>query len=81
VRFRATDGSTDSTVEAGIDDFRVDAFICDNSIPEDLNGDGAVNGADLGLLLSNWGGAGTGDFNNDGTVDGADLGALLSAWG
>ena len=38
-------------------------------------------GADLGLLLSNWGGAGTGDFNNDGTVDGADLGALLSAWG
>ena len=81
VRFRATDGSTDSTVEAGIDEFRLDAFVCDNSIPEDINGDGAVNGADLGLLLSNWGGAGAGDFNNDGTVDGADLGALLSAWG
>ncbi|MDZ4828584.1 MAG: dockerin type I repeat-containing protein [Phycisphaerae bacterium] len=49
--------------------------------PADLNGDGAVDGADLGSLLGNWGGAGTGDINSDGTVNGADLALLLGAWG
>jgi hypothetical protein len=47
----------------------------------DLNGSGTVDGADLGALLANWGGSGTGDLNGSGTVDGADLGALLAAWG
>ncbi len=47
----------------------------------DLNGDGVVNGADLGLLLGNFGGVGLGDIDCDGDVDGADLGLLLSAWG
>jgi CxxC motif-containing protein (DUF1111 family) len=48
----------------------------------DLSGDGLVNGADLGTLLSGWGQSDvTGDLNQDGTVNGADLGALLSAWG
>lgn len=46
----------------------------------DLDGDGRVSGADLGLLLNNWGGSGRGDLNNDGTVDGADLGTLLATW-
>ena len=46
----------------------------------DLDGDGRINGVDLGLLLANWGGAGRGDLDGDGTVSGADLGALLSAW-
>jgi hypothetical protein len=47
----------------------------------DLDGDGAVGGADLGLLLGNWGLPGIGDLNGNGTVDGADLGALLGDWG
>ncbi len=48
----------------------------------DLNGDGVVDGADLGLLLSAWGSGGSdADLNEDGVVDGADLGLLLSAWG
>jgi len=47
----------------------------------DLNGDGVVDGADLGVLLSAWGGAGGADLNGDGVIDGADLGILLSAWG
>ena len=47
----------------------------------DLNGDGVVNGADLGLLLGAWDSAGPGDLNGDGTVNGADLGLLLGAWG
>ena len=49
--------------------------------PEDLNGDGVVDGADLGILLAAWGTVGPGDFNRDGTVDGADLGILLAAFG
>ncbi|MFO0875291.1 MAG: hypothetical protein U0575_15160 [Phycisphaerales bacterium] len=47
----------------------------------DLNHDGLVNGADLGLLLGNWGGTGLGDLTGDGSVNGADLGILLGAWG
>ena len=46
----------------------------------DLDCDGAVAGSDLGLLLANWGGAGTGDIDSSGVVDGADLGQLLGSW-
>lgn len=46
----------------------------------DLNGDGVVNGADLGLMLSGWGQPGPTDLNNDGTTNGADLGLQLSHW-
>ena len=52
----------------------------------DLNGDGLVDGADLGLLLLAWGpcpsppAACGADLNTDGQVDGADLGLLLLAW-
>lgn len=47
----------------------------------DLNNDGVVNGADLGLLLANWGTGGpVGDLNFDCTVNGADLGILLANW-
>ncbi|MCB9838412.1 MAG: hypothetical protein H6813_03655 [Phycisphaeraceae bacterium] len=49
--------------------------------PEDLNGDGAVDTADLGILLGQFGGAGSADLNNDGVVDTADLGILLGAFG
>ena len=56
--------------------------ICD--CVSDLNLDGVVNGADMGLMLSSWGPCGTNcpyDLNADGQVNGADLGVLLSAWG
>lgn len=48
----------------------------------DLNADGAVNGADLGLLLAAWGTcpACPADLTGDGLVDGADLGLLLANW-
>jgi len=52
--------------------------------PADLDGDGVVGGADLGILLDSWGVGGKGgqaDLNGDGVVDGADLGILLDAWG
>ncbi len=48
--------------------------------PADLNGDGHVDGADLAVLLGNWGTAGAGDIDGDGVVSGADLAILLGAW-
>ncbi|MCP4497536.1 MAG: hypothetical protein GY825_12240 [Phycisphaeraceae bacterium] len=47
----------------------------------DLNGDGVVDGADLGLLIGGWGTTGLGDLNGDESIDGADLGLMIGAWG
>ncbi len=47
----------------------------------DLDGDGAVNGSDLAILLGSWGArVGSADLNGDGIVDAADIGILLGAW-
>jgi hypothetical protein len=55
--------------------------VCPAFCPSDLNRDDVVNGADIGLLLGNWGFYGLGDLNLDGQINGADLGILLGAWG
>jgi len=50
----------------------------------DLNGDGCVDQADLGILLTDWnctGGDCPGDCDDDGDTDQADLGVLLAHWG
>lgn len=50
----------------------------------DLVPDGVVTGADLGVLLGQWGaasGGSTADIDGSGTVDGTDLGILLGYWG
>ena len=82
MRFVASDLGAGSVVEAGIDNLRVFGIECDDSsIPGDMNGDGLVNGADLGLFLSVWGTSDpAADFNADGTVGGDDLGILLVNW-
>ena len=55
---------------------------CPPDCPADLNGDGIVNGADLTILLSEWGQSGVpGDIDGSGAVDGADLTILLGEWG
>jgi hypothetical protein len=51
--------------------------------PGDLDGDGDVDGEDLGALLLAWGrciGC-PADLDGNGVVDGADLGTLLLNWG
>jgi subtilisin family serine protease len=53
--------------------------------PGDINGDGQVDSADLGILLSAWGPCGNcdscpGDVDGNCQVDSADLGILLSNW-
>lgn len=60
------------------------AVIMADPCPGDLFDDQQVNGADLGVLLSQWGPASTNtvsDLNGDGLVNGADLGLLLTNWG
>lgn len=59
------------------------SVIVGGAVLGDLNGDGAVNGADLGLLLGAWGACGgcAADLDGDGAVTGSDLGLLLGAWG
>ncbi len=57
----------------------------DETLPGDLTGDGTVSGADLGILLSEWGacddcGDCPADLTGDCEVGGADLGVLLSNW-
>ena len=53
-------------------------------VDADLFRDFNVNGADLGILLSQWGpntALTVSDINKDGFVNGADLGVLLAFWG
>ena len=51
----------------------------------DLNLNGIVDGADLGVLLAFWGPVSPAfpraDINGDGLVNGADLGIMLAFWG
>jgi len=50
--------------------------------PADLNNDGVIDTADLGILIGNFGGPGPlGDINGDGVVDTADLGILIGQFG
>lgn len=51
----------------------------------DLDCSGTIDGADLGVLLSQWGPcprseACPGDLDGDGIVDASDIGVLLAAW-
>ena len=85
VRIRWVMGTTDgSVVYCGwnIDDVRIIGVVPNNDVPGDLNGDGIVDGADMGLLLSAWGTCRgcSADLNGDGMVDGADMGLLLAYW-
>jgi hypothetical protein len=49
--------------------------------PGDINSDGAVDAADLSLLLSLWGTTGgPADIDGDGTVGASDLALLLASW-
>ncbi|MCP4837568.1 MAG: hypothetical protein GY895_22715 [Phycisphaera sp.] len=85
VRFVASDLGDGSLVEAAIDDFKLSDRSCPggSDCPEDLNGDGVVDGGDIGLLLAAWGPAAgsPADLDGNGVVSGGDLGLILAAWG
>lgn len=82
------DGTTDACeIASGAADANDDGIPDACQCLADVDGNHAIDGADLGLLLSQWGPTQpTGpwfrcDLNADGRVDGADLGVLLSGWG
>jgi hypothetical protein len=54
---------------------------CRTGCVSDFNGDGVVDGADLGLLLGMWTGGNEGRIQIRGTIDEIDLELLLSSWG
>ncbi|MFM7481315.1 MAG: di-heme oxidoredictase family protein [Planctomycetota bacterium] len=53
---------------------------CTNCLA-DLDRNGAIEGADLTLVLAGWGSPGNSDVNGDGTTNGTDLSLVLAAWG
>ena len=66
-------------------EFRYDVEVID-LCPQDIDGNGSVDGGDLSVVLGFWGqpvdppGSGA-DLNGDGRVTGADLTEILSFWG
>lgn len=79
VRFARVDGSPETTGLA------IAFWLPETGgepLPGDLNGDGVVNAADLGLLVAAWGPCKgcAADLNGDGVVNAADLGLLVAAW-
>ena len=53
----------------------------DQEITGDLNGDGVVDGGDIGIFLTFWNTNNPiGDLDGNGIVEGADLGILLLNW-
>ncbi len=66
----------------GTFDYRAFRILIIPPCAADLNGDGQVDGADLAILLANWGTDNPlGDLNGSGEIDGADLTLLLANWG
>ena len=65
-----------------VDDDGVIDGCSDTHCPGDINGDGQVDAADLGLLIGAWDtNDADADINDDGNVDAADLGLVIGAWG
>ena len=61
------------------------AAVAATPVPGDVDGNGAVNGADLAIVLGSWGPCPEGepcaaDVDRSGAVDGVDLGLVLGGW-
>jgi len=82
VRFVASDEGAGSLVEAAVDDFKIEAIICDaTACLADIDGDGDADVADFFAFVSLFaGGDPAADLNGDGTVDVSDFFAFVSAF-
>jgi plastocyanin len=83
LRVSVTDAGADTTVEGGIDAFRISTESCDSAgCPADLNGDGAVDFFDVSAFLGAYNAMDPqADFTGDGNFDFFDVSAFLSAYG
>ena len=80
--------SSAAPISGGWTDGGGNAFTSGSCAPPctaDLVNDGAINAADMAIVLNFWGTDGSQfpgvDIDGDGVVDGADLAAVLNAWG
>ena len=72
--------TNDAVLDGTIDN--ADDIIVIADCTGDLNADGIVNAADLGIVIGTWGTpGGQGDVNGDGIVNAADLGIVIGVWG
>jgi len=85
--FDAIAGTTYYIAVGGFDEFVAGPFHLEIGVPvppanpADINRDGAVDGADLTILLGAWGSTdAAADIDCDGIVGGSDLTLLLGAW-
>lgn len=84
IRFSVSDQPNNSITEAGLDDFRVEAFICETpcACAADLNGDNLRNGADVQGLVDCFVSTGThcncADMDGNATVAPADIAAFVA---
>lgn len=82
--FAGRNGGIDQDVLIGDVEIEITTECPPEFDPSDLNRDGLVDGADLGLLLSGFGPClddpCLGDVDGNDLVDGGDLGVMLSAW-
>lgn len=83
MRISVTDAGADTTVEGGVDAFKVTSEVCDNTpgCPADLNGDGALDFFDVSGFLSAYNAMDpSADFDGNGSFDFFDVSAFLSAF-
>ena len=90
MRIRLHDGGFDGMAPCGtaqygeVEDYTIRVEAGSTPCVGDVNDDGEVDAADLGLLSGSWGSCPSpcaADLNGDGDVDAADLGLLIGAWG
>ncbi|MBM90965.1 MAG: hypothetical protein CMJ35_05035 [Phycisphaerae bacterium] len=82
LRVQVTDAGADTTVEGGIDGFKVSSEVCDDArCSADMNGDGVLDFFDVSEFLSAFNAMdAAGDFNGDGNHDFFDVSEFLAAF-
>ncbi|MBL4698890.1 MAG: hypothetical protein JKX70_08655 [Phycisphaerales bacterium] len=80
-RITVEDGGADSTVEGGVDAFRIANEVCSDECPADLTGDGVLNFFDISEFLSAFSAQDPiADFTDDGVFNFFDVAEFLSAF-
>lgn len=82
MRVKVTDAGADTTVEGGIDGFKISSEICDSAgCPADINNDGVLDFFDVSGFISAFNaGEPDGDFNEDGNFDFFDVSGFINAF-
>ena len=71
---------TDAVLASGVPFTRDWVYTVEIERYGDFNGDGFIDGYDLGMLFAGWGMDGETDINGDGITNGEDMGILLENW-